>query len=272
MRVEDVAPRTLMLAVVAGWGLAAWMLALAGMGGRLPTPAPSASVSPVPQVPKPAPPVLGPLAQYAGTAARPVFAVDRRPHAFYLAGQGGTAPVASEFDLVLTSVLITPQASLALVQKPAGGEAMRVKMGEAPESQPNWHLISLAPRSAVFQGPEGQKTLTLRVYDGKGGNAAPGAGTPVPSLAVDPPASMPGSAGFPNPTVPPPMPMPVPNAGTGASPVATSPPAPPATDASLAEPSQIEAIRRRIEERRAAVRKSMQNPAPPATAPPPPTP
>lgn len=268
MRVEDVAPRTLLLAVVAGWALAAWFLALAGMGSRLPAPASGATAPPVPQVPKPAPPVLGPLAQYAGTAARPVFAADRRPHAFYLAGQGATAPAASEFDLVLTSVLITPQAQLALVQRPAGGEAMRVKMGDAPESQPSWHLISLAPRSAVFQGPEGQKTLKLRVYDGKGGNAAPGPGMQVPSLPVDPPASMPGSGGFPSPTVPPPMP--IPNAGPGAMPV--SPPAPPATDTNLADPSQIDAIRRRIEERRAAVRKSMQNPAPPATVPPPPTP
>ena len=35
MRLDDVSPRTWLFGAAAGWALAAWMLALAGMGGRV---------------------------------------------------------------------------------------------------------------------------------------------------------------------------------------------------------------------------------------------
>lgn len=250
MRAEDVAPRTLVLGAVAGWALVAWLLGLAGMGRHVPEPG-SGSIPPpaLPPVPRVSAPALGPPAQYAATSARPLFATDRRPHPFSLQTGTSEAAQAPAFDLVLTSVLITPQARIAIVQKPDGSGAWRVRMGDAPEAYPNWRLTGLAPRSATFAGPEGEKTLALRVYDGQGG-AAPTATTPVPPVPVE-------------------MPGPVP-AGPGAAVPPT--PTPPATDASTPDPEQIEAIRRRIEARREQMRRNAQNANPPATVAPPPPP
>jgi general secretion pathway protein N len=240
MRLDDVAPRTLLLGALAGWALAAWILAMAGMGGALPAPASEGiAATPLPATPAASAPALGPQAQYDAIAARPLFATDRRPHPFLLQSANGAAPEAPEFDLVLTSVLITPQADIAIVQKPDGSAAWRVRRGDAPEAYPNWRLTSIAPRSATFTGPEGEKTLPLRVYAGQGG-AAPMPGMPAPPPTIETPG---------------PVPVPV-------------PPPPPATDASAApDPAQIEAIRRRIEARREQMRQRAQNSTSPGSAP-----
>lgn len=250
MRLDDVAPRTLLLGALAGWALVAWTLALAGMGGRVPGPeAGVMAAPPLPPMPRGPAPTLGPAAQYGAIATRPLFAVDRRPHPFVLQNESGAPAEAPSFDLVLTSVLITPQANIAIVQKPDGSEAWRVRVGEAPEAFPGWRLHSLQPRSATFIGPEGQKTLDLRVYNGQGGVAPTSVGGPTP-----PPVEVPG---------------PVPSAGTMPTPPT---PAPPATDANAPDPDQIEAIRRRIEARREQMRQRAQTTNPPATVAPPPPP
>lgn len=244
MRLDDVAPRTLLLGAFGGWALLAWVLALAGMGSHLPeSPGGAITASRIPTLPADErAPVLGPSAQYGEIAARPLFATDRRPHAFSIAAENGQPDAPPEFDLVLTSVLITPQANIAIVQKPDGSESWRVKVGEAPDSAPNWHLVSLKPRSAVFEGPDGQKELTLRVYDGKGGSAPTGAR---PATAPDATAPAP----------PTPAAEPVP---------------PPTSPASTPDPAQIEQIRQRIEARREEMRRRAQNANPPATVAPPP--
>lgn len=250
MRLDDVSPRTLLLGAFAGWALAAWVLALSGMGRTLPgAPGGAITASRVPELPaNDTGPALGPISQYAEIASRPLFATDRRPHPFSIASENGQPDAPAEFDLVLTSVLISPQAQIAIVQKPDGSESWRVKVGEAPDSQPNWHLVSLKPRSAVFQGPEGEKELTLRVFDGKGG--------------VAPTASRPLNAATPDPSV-----------QTAPAPVAGPPvaPTPPATNATTTpDPAQIEQIRQRIEARREEMRRRAQNANPPATVVPPP--
>lgn len=251
MRLDDVAPRTLLLGAAAGWALVAWALALAGMGGRVPEPESGAITSqPIPAVPRPAAPTIGPPGQYEAIAARPLFAVDRRPHPFSLRNDAGPQRDAPEFDLVLTSVLITPQRSLAIVQKPDGSEAWRVRVGEAPEAFPAWRLATLAPRSATFVGPEGERTLTLRVFNGQGGPGGPPPGVPAPTGA-NPMAPDEIRA-----ATPPPAPAP-------------SPATPPATDAAAPDPQQIEAIRRRIEARREQMRQRAQSSNPPATVAPP---
>lgn len=247
MRVDDVAPRTLILGALAGWALVAWGLAMSGMGGRVPGPTPGSIPPPsLPAMPRTSAPALGPPAQYADTSARPLFATDRRPHPFSLQGGNNEPTDAAAFDLVLTSVLITPQARIAIVQKPDGTGSWRVRMGESPEAYPGWQLTSLAPRSATFAGAEGEKTLTLRVFDGQGGTAPTAAGPATPPVA---------------------MPGPVPS-----GPPTSVTPAPPATDASTPDPEQIEAIRRRIEARREQMRRNAQNANPPATVAPPPPP
>ena len=241
MRLDQVAPRTLLLGVFAGWALVAWVMALAGMGGRVPEgKGGTIADSRIPSLPaNPPAATLGSIGQYSEIAARPLFATDRRPHAFSLVSDDDQAGAVADFDLVLTSVLITPQASIAIVQKPDGSESWRVKIGDAPDSFPAWRLVSLQPRSAVFEGPEGQKELALRVYDGKGGSA------PTPSTTSVPAA--------------------------GPAPVAAVA-APPPTDATPApDPAHIEQIRQRIEARREEMRRRAQNANPPATAVPPPT-
>lgn len=253
MRLDDVSPRTLLLGALAGWAVIAWALALAGMGGRLPGPESGAIAAPgLPPAPRTVAPAIGPFGSYAGIAARPLFAVDRRPHPFVLQNDSGAPTEAPDFDLVLTSVLIAPQANIAIVQKPDGSGAWRVRTGEAPESFPAWRLVSLQPRSATFAGPEGEKTLELRVFNGQGGAAPTAVGGPGPTTEMPGPVPVP----------------PVPATGPG-SPAAS---VPPATDANAPDPEQIEAIRRRIEARREQMRQRAQSPTPPATVAPPPPP
>jgi general secretion pathway protein N len=264
--------RTWLLAVVAGWAVLAALLALFGLGGRItPLPADPALVQALPRLPANPPERLGALNQYADVAARPMFSEDRRPKPYFLSGEESAAPA---FDLVLTSVLITPSLELAIVQPAQGGEGLRVKVGESPAGFPGWRLAELDPRRAVFDGPEGRRELELRVFDGSGGQppspvagGAPGAApVAMPPPAAVPPAAAPGgrtTGGNSAPTMgTPPAP-----AGQVPAPVAMPTPsgtAPTAPAATVDE--QMEAIRQRIEQRRAQLRQQQAQPTtPPAT-------
>jgi general secretion pathway protein N len=253
MRVEGIAPRTWLLVTVSGWALALWALSLLGMGERVQRLADDpAMLAQLPQLAPPPSERLGALAQFAEISARPLFSEDRRPQPFSLVPEGD-ANAAPAFDFVLTSVLITPTLKMAIVQPSAGGVSTRIKLGNAAEQQPAWRLTALNPRSAVFEGPDGQKTLDLRVYDGTGGEpptALNTAGQPAGSTPVPAP---PGTKPMPRSSVPQPMPTPP------SMPEATATPEPP--------DAQIEAIRKRIEERRAQLRQQAQKPAVPAKNP-----
>lgn len=251
MRLDSAGPRTWLLATIAGWALLAWLLAVLGMGGRV---APLADdpglLQPLPTL-RPSPPErLGPLAQYAEIGARPLFSDDRKPKPFSLQAEGDGEAASNAFDYVLTSVLITPGLHMAIVQPSAGGESIRVKLGEAPEPAAAWRLIGLSPRSAVFAGPEGEKTLELRVYDGNGGEDPTQMGG-----AIADGAAAPGMQ------PPPPNPQPATPAQGGASP--GTPGASPTQSQQASQEAQIEAIRKRIEARRAQLQQQSQ----PSTAP-----
>jgi general secretion pathway protein N len=272
VRVEDVAPRTWVLATVAGWALVLWVLTLAGMGGRVEPLADDAAMQQrLPQLPPPPPERLGPLAQYAEIGARPLFSENRQPQPFYLNADGDDN-AAPAFDFVLTSVLLTPTLKEAIVQPSNGGDSTRIKLGEAAESQPAWRLTALEPRSAVFEGPEGQKTLDLRVFDGNGGEpptaiqttgtrgGAPG--------TVAQPAVRPGTptpARQPVRTTPTPTQAPVPADAT--EPDAGADVDPDADTETPNEDAQVESIRKRIEERRAQLRQQAQTPPAPVKNP-----
>ncbi len=270
MRAEDVAPRTWLLATLAGWALLAWILALAGLGGRVAPLAQDPSLlQPLPAARAAAPARLGPMGQYGEIAARPLFTDDRRPKPFSL--RAGDAEASNTFDYVLTSVLITPGMKLAILQPSAEAEAgaaaqgeaagkpIRVKLGESAEQAAGWRLVSLEPRSAVFAGPEGERTLELRAFDGSGGMPA----TPVTRPAVPPPAAnpVPGDAAAAAAAA-------AANAAADAAAAAEKPqrPAtapvprpstpPPAQDSTATTPeAQIEAIRQRIQARREQLRR-----------------
>ena len=270
MRAEDIAPRTWLLAALAGWALLAWILALAGLGGRVAPLAEDPSlVQPLPQLRPSAPERLGPYAQYGELASRPLFSEDRRPKPFSLRSEG-EGEQTNAFDYVLTSVLLTPGLKLAILQ-PAGdaqgGAPIRVKLGESAEQAAAWRLVSLEPRQAVFEGPDGQRSIELRAYDGTGGEPATPASQPVArsgSPAIRPVVRSDASAESAD------------AAAAAAAAAAVAPPTsaePPqaVTDAtaSVAEPAvatpdaQIEAIRKRIQARREQLRREAQQPPPP---------
>ncbi len=269
MRVDDAGARTWLLAAVAGWGVLAWGLAVFGMGGRLtPLPDDPTLVKPIPALPGRMTNRLGPIGQYAEIGARPLFADDRRPKPFSLQGDDDAGKASEEFDYLLTSVLITPNLQLAILQSPDGSKSVRVRLGDAPESHPAWRLSALNVRSAVFDGPSGQRTVDLRVFDGTGGQpptAAVGEGQQPVGISQ----TTDGAGMHPGTTAKPPLPPP----STGVPVTAVAPPgavtAKPVPGAStnappMTEQAQMEAIRQRIQARRAQLRQQSQTTQPPA--------
>jgi general secretion pathway protein N len=127
----------------------------------------------------------------------------------------------------------------------------------------------------VFDGPEGRRTMELRVFDGQGGQAP---------TAIAPPSRRPVEGPILPPRTSTGRPAALTEADDGGkaeggkpAPVAEADAAPPMT-----EQSQMEAIRQRIQARRAALREQAQNqqaprpqpqpPSPPPPNPPPPNP
>lgn len=268
MRAEAAGARTWLLGTLALWALCVWLLALFGLGGRVQRLAEDpALLQPLPQVPRPLPERLGPLPQYAQIGQHPLFSEDRAPHPFFINPDDKEQGPAG-FDFVLTSVLRTPNFEMAILQPTAGGDSQRVRLGDAPATAPGWVLTEVDARSAVFNGPEGERKLELRVYNGEGGSP------PTPMTAGP---AMPDTAGMPGPgmpTPPPTAPKPTPAPPKPASP---SPPADMATDAANpaaqsaedadASAAQINAIRKRIEERRAKLRQESPPTPPPVKQP-----
>lgn len=216
MRIEDAGGRTWLIAAVALWAVCLWLMAVAGLGGKLqPLDEDPALLQPLPEGADAAERRLGPLPQYAQIVDRPLFAHDRQHRPFFLEQGEGEEAGMEDFDMLLTSVLIDPRLEMAIVQPRDGeGQALRFRLGESSPQAPGWTLTALAPRSATFNGPEGERTLQLRAFDGTGGE---------PPTAVEDEAPEPA----------------------GDAEVA-------AAESTQAE--QAEAIRQRIQERRARVR------------------
>jgi general secretion pathway protein N len=267
MRADTAGAKTWLLGALAAWALCAWLLALLGMGGSMTSlPEDPALLQPLPQAAKPLPERLGPLPQYAEIGRRPLFSENRRPQPFVI-NPGGEDDGKRGFDYVLTSVLIAPGFRMAILQPGEGGDSVRVRLGTAPESAPGWRLVSLEPRKAVFEGPEGERKLDLRVFNGEGGVPP----TPVTTTTAD--------AASPAPTVvAPPTPADMgivpPQPATGAKNTAGTGGQPPRTPGSRGEEpdnrastEQIEAIRKRIEARRAKLRQDEMTSSPPGTKP-----
>lgn len=259
MRADRIAPFTWLLAAAAAWAVLGAALAWAGMGGRIaPADAASAAAQALPQPVADANAVAP--AVFDAFASRPPFAQDRSPHPFVLPGGGNDARAdATVFDYVLTSVLITPRLRMAIVEPASGGESVRVRAGESAEGLGGWRLVELRPRAAVFEGPGGRRELDLRVWAGSDGTGAlaPGA-MPMPPPSMPPPQPQQAS----RPTSPPGRMAPAPPApATGAEPAPAA--APEATQVT----QQMDAIRRRIEARRAQLRREAQSPGAPARNP-----
>ena len=243
-RFEQAGPLTWLLAAGAAWAVLLWLAALLGLGSAVsPTPT-IATVTPLPKARAAAPDRIGPLARYADAASRPLFTQDRRPRSFIATGSDDTLQAQSQsLDFILTGVLISPQVRLAILQPSGGGESQRVREGDAPDGAAGWRLIAVEPRRVVFQGNGGESSLDLRTFGdagepskrsmGDGNTAAIGAAIAAAQAATD---------------------------AADAAPVAAN------------EAARIDAIRKRIEARRAQMRNADPNrpapPPPPLIAPP----
>lgn len=261
MRVDAAGARTWLLAAVALWAVCVWGLAAFGLGSRIQVlPEDPSLLQPLPADGLEARERLGPLPQYGEIGERPLFAHDRRHRPWFLDPQGDEEAQPDGFDVVLTSVLITPGLEMAIVQPLDGGEAIGFRVGESARDAPGWTLVSVAPRSAVFAGPEGERTMEMRVYDGVGGQPP----TPMTRAAEAGPAAREaaqqrrqsraaaqaqaqarGTAPLPATT---PAAAPEQAVGNGAEDITPA--------------SQAEAIRRRIEARRAQLRQQRQQQQP----------
>jgi general secretion pathway protein N len=259
MRADSLSPKTWLLAAFAGWAVCLWLFALFGLGERLGKTDADIGSQRLPSTTIPRADRPGPQAQYGAIGDRPLFAENRKHQPFVIDGNGETAQ-ANTFDYTLTSVLIASGVELAILKPAADGAAsVRVKVGEAVETAPQWTLASLQPRSAVFRGPDGEKVLDLRVFDGVGGA--------VPPPPVVPPIPPPvAQTGVINESIPPPG-----GDQPGAQGPVFVPPPPPSAASSdannVSTQAQLDAIRKRIEARRAQLRQQAaqeaQNPAPP---------
>ena len=228
-------PAGAVLAGIAAWALCLVVLSLLGLGARVgPHPDNRALVPALPVVTLDAVGSrLGPASDYLEVGNRPLFTRDRRPAPM----TADTSNAAVPLEVNLTSVLITPELKLAIVQNTSDGASRRVRLGDVLEGT-DWRLVQLEPRRALFEGSEGQRDLMLRVFDGTGGQApTPQAAAVIPpgATAADKPDTVDAS---------------------GATAAASGPPstgAPPATPtaAPVSPEEQVEAIRRRIEARRA---------------------
>ncbi len=256
MRADAIGARTWLLAAVAGWAVLVWALALFGMGGRIqPLPADEGLVPALPKASTAPRAAVHTLGEYGEATARPLFFSDRRPKDFSLQ-PGGEETAKNDFNYVLSSVLIAPGLKMAILQAPEGGEGIRLKLGEASEKLPGWRLTEVTPRGATVASASETRSLELRVFDGQGGQPP----TALPSTQ----AGARPAAGGTQATMPVPPPQaPAPTMNPAPPPAVQTPsPAPAQAGENAAAPSpneaQLQAIRQRIEARRARLRQEAQ--------------
>jgi len=231
--IDHLRPFGALLAAVAAWSVGLLLLAVAGLGGRVgPHPANAALAPPLPAVSLDViGSRLGPASNYLEVGSRPLLSVDRRPPPI----SAGTGNEDAPLDAILTSVLITGEVKLAILQARRDGSSQRVRLGDVLEGTA-WRLVALEPRRAVFEGPEGQRELDLRVFDGSGGQAPTPIARPARSAGERPSPGVVAEGAQAS-------------AMPAAAQASVDEDAP--TVAEVTPEQQVEAIRRRIEARRA---------------------
>lgn len=229
---ESLRPFTWMLGAVAAWSLGLLLLAFAGLGGRVGPHPPDLALAPaIPALPHSENAQrLGPQSDYLAVGERPLFSPNRRPAPVAVVNAEQQAP----FEGVLSSVLLTAGLSLAIFSEQGGQVSRRVRLGDSIPGTA-WRLAALEPRRAVLEGPEGRRTLELRVFDGHGGQAP----TPTGSVADQKPQPQSSTHSISN------LPPSLLEQGAQAQAEAQR---------SAEEQAQIAAIRARIEARRAQLR------------------
>ena len=227
---------TMLLSSFTLWAGLVLIVALLGLGARfnaLPIDPTLAKPIPIVKIERKKA-VLEPIENYAEVGTRPLLMFDRRP-GIVQAAPGDTS--GAELDVTLGSVLITPNLKMAVLRENQGGAVRRVRLGDVVEGT-GWRLVQLDPRRAVLEGPTGQRSLDLLVFNGQGGQLP----TPLASARPEPSAN---SSPVPVSTTPVNS-QPTPNNTN----VVAAVPASTATQ-NMTQEQQIEAIRQRIAARRA---------------------
>ncbi len=171
---------TLLLASFLFWAGLVMLVAIFGLGARFnPLPVDTRLAKPIPTVKIiQNNPTLEPLSNYLEVGTRPLLMLDRRPGAVQ-AAPGDNSEV--ELDVSLGSVLITPSLKMALFRenKNKDGASRRVRLGDLIEGT-GWRLVQLEPRRAILEGPSGQRSMDLLVFNGKGGQSPTAVAVAVP--------------------------------------------------------------------------------------------
>jgi len=224
---------TMLLSGFTLWAALVLIVALFGLGARFsPLPVDPTLAKPIPLVKiERNKMVLEPMASYAEVGTRPLLMFDRRPGVVQ-AAPGDVS--GAELDVTLGSVLITANLKMAILRENQGGAVRRVRLGEMVEGT-GWRLVQLDPRRAVLEGPTGQRSLDLLVFNGKGGEQPTPMAT---STSVDNANTQANAAVAAQPV------QPTPNTNVVAA-------VPASAAQNMSQEQQIEAIRQRIAARRA---------------------
>ena len=169
---------TMLLASFLLWSGMVLVVSFFGLGARFnPLPVDASLAKPIPTVKIiQNNPTLEPLSNYLEVGTRPLLMLDRRPGAVQAApGDNSTA----ELDVSLGSVLITPNLKIALFRENKDGASRRVRLGDLIEGT-GWRLVQLEPRRAILEGPTGQRSMDLLVFNGKGGQSPTAVAVAVP--------------------------------------------------------------------------------------------
>jgi general secretion pathway protein N len=227
---------TLLLASALLWAALILLLSLLGLGARFEAlPVNTSLAKPLPMV-KIAQnkTTLEPLSNYLEVGTRPLLMLDRRP-GIVQAAPGDNAAV--ELDVSLGSVLITSNLKMAIFRDNKDSSSRRVRLGDLIEGT-GWRLVQLDPRRAILEGPTGQRSIDLLVFNGKGGESPTAVAVAVSTASENAAQSAVSATAV----------TAVQTTPSSGNVVATTTPS---VNQSMTQEQQIEAIRQRIAARRA---------------------
>jgi general secretion pathway protein N len=160
---------TLLLASFLVWAGLVMLVAIFGLGARFnPLPVDARLAKPIPTVKiSQNKATLEPISAYLEVGTRPLLMLDRRPGPVPAAAGDNSA---AELDVSLGSVLITATLKMALFRENKDGTSRRVRLGDLIDGTA-WRLVQLEPRRAILEGPGGQRSIDLLVFNGKGGES-----------------------------------------------------------------------------------------------------
>jgi general secretion pathway protein N len=167
----------ILVAAVAALG-AGWLLLMAGLGRGVPGPG-LVEPEPVPELQLSEAQVeLPPSGRFVEVASRPLFAEDRRPEPKILEEPGvePEAPPSVPLNVALTGIIHTPTMRVALLRDNATGQSLNLRERMVlPGDQGGWQVKSIKPREVVFEdaGSESETTLELGIGTGAAQPALP---------------------------------------------------------------------------------------------------